>query len=45
LTKDYRNLVHPGRATRLAQKPDRSTALTSAAAMEAVVNELRSGHP
>lgn len=45
LTKDYRNLIHPGRAARLALKPDRSTALAAAAAMEAVLKELRNLHP
>jgi hypothetical protein len=41
LTKDYRNLIHPGRAIRLSEKPDRSTALAAAAAAEAVIRELR----
>jgi hypothetical protein len=41
LAKDFRNLIHPGRPARLAQKPDRSTALAAAAAMEAVLAELR----
>lgn len=44
LTKDYRNLIHPGRAARLAQKPDRSTALAATAAAEAVIAELRALH-
>jgi hypothetical protein len=40
LAKDARNLVHPGRATRLQQKCDRGTALTALAAVEAVVRDL-----
>lgn len=45
LAKDYRNLIHPGRATRLAQKPDRSTALAAVAAVEATIKALRLLHP
>ena len=40
LVKDFRNLIHPGRAERLAKKCDRSTALTAMAGVVAVVNEL-----
>ena len=40
LTKDFRNLIHPGRAARLGQKCDRSTALTALAAVEAVARDL-----
>jgi hypothetical protein len=34
LAKDFRNLIHPGRAQRLGQKCDRGTALASVAALE-----------
>jgi hypothetical protein len=40
LTKDFRNLIHPGRAARLGQKCDRSTALAALAAVEAVARDL-----
>jgi hypothetical protein len=40
LAKDFRNLIHPGRALRLAQKCDRATALSAVAAMEHVVRDL-----
>jgi hypothetical protein len=40
LAKDFRNLIHPGRAARLGQKCDRSTALTALAAVEAVALDL-----
>ena len=40
LAKDFRNLIHPGRAQRLAQKCDRGTALSSVAALELVVRDL-----
>jgi hypothetical protein len=40
LVKDFRNLIHPGRAERLAKKCDRSTALTALAGIVAVVNDL-----
>lgn len=40
LAKDARNLVHPGRAARLGQKCDRSTALRALAAAEAVARDL-----
>ena len=40
LAKDFRNLIHPGRAQRLAQKCDRGTALSSVAALEHVVRDL-----
>jgi hypothetical protein len=40
LVKDFRNLIHPGRAERLARKCDRSTALTAMAGVVAVVSEL-----
>jgi hypothetical protein len=34
LLRRYRNLIHPGRAARLGQKCDRSTALAALAAVE-----------
>jgi hypothetical protein len=40
LAKDFRNLIHPGRALRLAQKCDRATALSAVAGMEHVVRDL-----
>jgi hypothetical protein len=40
LTKDFRNLIHPGRAIRTGQRCDRSTALMGVAAVEAVVRDL-----
>ncbi len=40
LTKDYRNLIHPGRAQRLGQVCDRGTARTALAAVDAVVRDL-----
>jgi hypothetical protein len=38
--KDFRNLIHPGRAARLGQKCDRATALAAIAALEFVVRDL-----
>ena len=40
LTKDFRNLIHPGRAARAGQKCGRSTALGALAAVEAVARDL-----
>jgi len=40
LAKDFRNLIHPGRAARLGQKCDRATALAALAAVEAVARDL-----
>lgn len=40
LAKDFRNLIHPGRAARLGQKCDRPTALAALAAAEAVARDL-----
>lgn len=40
LAKDFRNLIHPGRAQRLGQKCDRGTALSSVAALDHVVRDL-----
>ena len=38
--KDFRNLIHPGRAIRLGQKCNRGTALAALAAVEFVVRDL-----
>ena len=40
LAKDFRNLIHPGRAARLGQACDRATALSAVAAVEHVVRDL-----
>ncbi len=40
LGKDFRNLIHPGRAQRLGQACNRGTALSAVAAVEHVVNDL-----
>jgi hypothetical protein len=40
LGKDFRNLIHPGRASRLGQVCDRATALSALAAVEHVVRDL-----
>jgi hypothetical protein len=40
LAKDYRNLIHPGRAQRLGQLCDRGTARAALAAVDAVVRDL-----
>lgn len=40
LAKDYRNLIHPGRAQRLRQACNRGTALSAVAAVELVVADL-----
>jgi hypothetical protein len=40
LAKDFRNLIHPGRAARLGQTCDRGTALSAVAAIEHVVRDL-----
>jgi hypothetical protein len=40
LAKDFRNLIHPGRAARLGQTCDRGTALSAMAAVEHVVRDL-----
>ncbi len=40
LAKNFRNLIHPGRTTRLGQRCDRATALTALAAVEAVARDL-----
>lgn len=40
LAREFRNLIHPGRAQRLAQNCDRGTALSCVAALEHVVRDL-----
>ena len=40
LAKGFRNLIHPGRSTRLGEKCNRATAYTALAALEHVVNDL-----
>lgn len=40
LAKNFRNLVHPGRAQRLHEVCDRATALTALAAVELIVRDL-----
>ncbi len=40
LAREFRNLIHPGRSQRLAQKCDRSTALSAMAGMELVIRDL-----
>jgi hypothetical protein len=40
LAREFRNLIHPGRAQRLAQTCDRGTALSCVAALEHVVRDL-----
>jgi hypothetical protein len=40
LAKDYRNLIHPGRAIRLQKQCNRGTALGAVAAVEMVVRDL-----
>ncbi len=40
LAKDFRNLIHPGRALRTQEVCDRATALTALAAAELVVRDL-----
>jgi len=40
LAKDFRNLIHPGRAVRLRQECNRATAFTAVAAVEHVALDL-----
>jgi hypothetical protein len=42
LAKDFRNLIHPGKAIRLSAVFDRGTALAAATAVELVAREIRS---
>jgi hypothetical protein len=41
LAKDFRNLIHPGRAQRLQQPCDRATAFHAVAALDHVTDDLR----
>lgn len=41
VAKNFRNLIHPGRALRLAQDCDRGTAFATTAAVDHVVRDLR----
>jgi len=40
LAKNYRNLIHPGRAIREKQKTDRGTAFSAVAALDHVVRDV-----
>ena len=40
IAKDFRNLIHPGRAARLGQVCDRGTALSAVAAVHLVIRDL-----
>jgi len=40
LTRDFRNLIHPGKAQRLKQKCDKATALSVVAGLEHVRRDL-----
>lgn len=40
IAKDFRNLIHPGRAERLKTRCTRGTALSAVAAMEHVIDDL-----
>jgi hypothetical protein len=40
LAKNFRNLIHPGRAQRLGEVCDRATALTALAAVDCIVRDL-----
>ncbi len=40
LARNFRNLIHPGRAARLAQTCDRATALSALGALEHVIRDL-----
>lgn len=43
IAKDFRNLIHPGRALRLSLSCDRGTAHAAAAAVELVIRDLETG--
>jgi hypothetical protein len=45
LAKDFRNLIHPGRAQRLGQVCDRGTALSALAAVEHIARDLSARTP
>jgi hypothetical protein len=40
LAQNFRNLIHPGRANRLAQTCDRGTAYSAVGALEHVIRDL-----
>jgi hypothetical protein len=40
LAKNFRNLIHPGRAARLAQTCDRATAYSAIGALEHAIRDL-----
>jgi hypothetical protein len=40
LAREFRNLIHPGRSTRLAKVCDRGTALSALAAVDLIVRDL-----
>ncbi|HLY46371.1 MAG TPA: hypothetical protein VKQ73_12380 [Stellaceae bacterium] len=40
LSRDFRNLIHPGRSQRLSQKCNRATAFIGVGAVEAVIRDL-----
>jgi hypothetical protein len=41
LAKDYRNLIHPGKAERLGQTCNRATAMTAISALDRVTEDLK----
>ena len=43
LARNFRNLIHPGRAARLAQVCDRATAYSAVGALEHVIRDLTLG--
>jgi hypothetical protein len=45
LTQNYRNLIHPGREDRLAQRCDKGTARVALAAVEHTASDLKIRFP
>jgi hypothetical protein len=45
LAKDFRNLIHPGKATKQSKNCDRGTALSAVAALELVIRDLTKNFP
>lgn len=45
LAKDFRNLIHPGRAIRMQHSCDRGTALAASAAVELIARDLQARFP
>jgi hypothetical protein len=43
LARDFRNLIHPGRAARLKQTCDRGTAYSAVGALEHVIRDMKDG--